>query len=78
MGASYAATPAELVFPPQAAFSWTLRSARARRTKASEPARRSIHYRIAGSAADWGELAAAIAYCRHHRATLDWHRPASR
>ena len=72
MEATYAETPPELVFPAQAAFSWTLRSARARRAKASKLALRTSSYRITGSAAGSGELAAAIAFCKEHGAILEW------
>lgn len=72
MEAISAETPPELVFPAQAAFSWTLRSAKARRAKASKPALRATSYRITGSAADSGELAAAVAFCEEHDATLEW------
>jgi hypothetical protein len=56
----------------QAAFSWTLRSARARRAKESKPGLRAVSYRISGSAADSGQLAAAMASCKEHDAILEW------
>ena len=57
MAATYSQTPAELVFPPQVPFSWTLRSARARRLEAAKRAAAS-DYRIRGFAVGAKGLAA--------------------
>jgi hypothetical protein len=71
MNTSYAETPFELVFPPQATFSWTLRWARAQRLKREQDTPRTTSYRIAGSARDAKELAAAAAFCEEHAAKLE-------
>jgi hypothetical protein len=68
MEASHSPQPSDLVFPPQAAFSWTLRWARAHRSERARPATRT--YRIAGSAASDEELAAAVAFCNRYGASL--------
>jgi len=68
MEATYS-QPAEPIFPPQAPFSWTLRSARAHRSERTKSVVRK--YRIAGSAANDEELAAAVAFCERHGATLE-------
>ena len=62
-------TPAELIFPPQVPFSWTLRGARARRMNESRVGR-SVRYRIAG-VAQADELATLAAFCQRHGATLE-------
>jgi hypothetical protein len=49
MEATHTDTPAELVFPPQVPFSWTLRSARARRLEAAKPHRVESRAREAAS-----------------------------
>ncbi len=69
MNATHAPTPTDLAFPPQIPFSWTLRWARAHRNDRVAVA--SHTYRIAGSAASDAELAAAVAFCRTHAATLE-------
>ncbi len=70
MNATHAPTPADLVFPPQVPFSWTLRSAaRARRSEAPTTERRT--YRITGSARSAEELSRAMAFCRAQGARLD-------
>lgn len=69
MEATYPQTPAELVFPPQVPFSWTLRWARARRSEGVRTQERS--YRIAGSARSPEELSAAIAFARENGARLE-------
>jgi hypothetical protein len=61
--------PSDLIFPPQAVFSWTLRWARAHRSERTKSVVRK--YRIAGSAANDAELAAAVAFCERHGATLE-------
>jgi hypothetical protein len=70
MEATFSPKPSELIFPPQAPFSWTLRWARQRREReqASTPA---TAYRISGSARNTEELAAAIAFCEQHSARLE-------
>ena len=81
MQSIYEETPIELVFPPQVPFSWTLRGARARRLRAQrlkesrliEATDSTLSYRIAGSASEASELAAAIAYCDEHGASLELH-----
>ena len=69
MDLTHAQVPAELVFPPQAAFSWTLRWARAHRSGSAGPKLR--RYRIAGSARSGEQLAAAIAFARENGARLE-------
>ena len=69
MNATHAPTPADLVFPPQVPFSWTLRSARARRSEAPTTELRT--YRITGSARSAEELSRAMAFCRAQDARLD-------
>jgi len=69
MEATYAPEPSDLIFLPQAPFSWTLRWARKRRDAQTKSAAHA--YRIAGSAASDEELAAAIAFCELHGATLE-------
>jgi hypothetical protein len=71
MGATYEETPPELIFPPQWPFSWTLRGAWARRRRAEQAAAGPVLYRIAGTADDAADLAAAMAFCREHKAVLD-------
>jgi hypothetical protein len=79
MPSIYEETPIELLFPPQVLFSWTLRGARARRLRAqrlkesrlNETTDPTLSYRIAGSARQASELAAAIAYCDAHGASLE-------
>jgi hypothetical protein len=74
MQSIYEETPIELVFPPQVSFSWTLRGAHARRLRAQrlkesrliETTDSTISYRIAGSAREASDLAAAIAFCGEH------------
>jgi hypothetical protein len=66
-------TPSELVFPPQVAFSWTLRGARAQKLRQIGTGR-SVRYRIAGEATDADELAALTAFCEKHRAKLELDR----
>lgn len=68
MNATHSETPADLVFSPQTPFSWTRRWALAHRTDRTAVIRRA--YRIAGSAPTDAELAAAVAFCRTHGATL--------
>jgi len=63
-------TPTELIFPAQYPFSWTLRGARARRLR-ENTAPAVTHYRIAGCAHGASEVAAAIAFCERHNATLE-------
>lgn len=67
MDATYAQTPAELVFPPQAPFSWTRRWAQRR---LMEPKMEQRTMRIAGSAWSSEELSAAIAFAHAHDAKL--------
>ena len=69
MSTTYAETPAELVFPPQVPFSWTLRWARKHRLDRAKETPRT--YRIAGSAGSGRDLAAAIAFCEAHGAKLE-------
>jgi hypothetical protein len=57
------------MFPPQVAFSWTLRWARAHRSDRTVVKRR--RYRIVGSAANDADLAAAVAFCETDAAKLD-------
>ena len=68
MNARHTQAPAGLVFSPQTPFSWTRRWALAHREDRTAVVRRA--YRIAGSAQTDTELAAAVAFCRAHRATL--------
>lgn len=68
MNATHSETPADLVFSPQTPFSWTRRWALAHREDRAAVVRRA--YRIAGSAPTDTELAAAVAFCRTHGATL--------
>ena len=63
---------AELVFPPQYPFSWTLRGAPARRVQARTPAG-VTRYHISGSARDAHEVAAVVAFCAEHHAKLELH-----
>ena len=67
--ANYSPEPSELIFPPQAPFSWTLRWARKHGTAKTRVAART--YRIEGSAANEEELAAAVAFCERHGAILE-------
>jgi hypothetical protein len=69
MDATCAPQPSDLIFPPQAPFSWTLRWARAYRSERTKSVVRK--YRIAGSAANDEELAAVVAFCERYGATLD-------
>jgi hypothetical protein len=69
MEATRSLTPPEVVFAPQVPFSWTLRGARSKRLRAEHVAP-PVSYRIAGSARDATGLAAAIAFCNAHGATL--------
>ena len=67
MAATYAQTPPELVFPPQAAFSWTLRWARAHEPDGARTGRGT--HRSAGSTP--GTPLAVIAFAREHDARLE-------
>jgi hypothetical protein len=69
MHATHELTSADLAFPPQVPFSWTRRWARAHRADQRDATRRS--YRIAGCATNDADLAAAVAFCREHAATLE-------
>jgi hypothetical protein len=69
MKATCSLQPSELIFPPQASFSWTLRWARKHRGETPKVAART--YRIEGSAASDEELAAAVAFCERHGASLE-------
>jgi len=69
MEATYSPEPSELIFLPQAPFSWTLRWAWKHRAEKTKVAART--YRIEGSAASDEELAAAVAFCRRHGANLE-------
>jgi hypothetical protein len=69
MEATYSPEPSELIFPPQVPFSWTLRWARKHRAEKTKVAART--YRIEGSAASDEELAAAVAFCKQHGASLE-------
>lgn len=69
MEATYTQTPPELVFPPQAAFSWTRRWARAQQSRGARTERHA--YRIAGAARSAEELSAAVEFARKHGATLE-------
>jgi len=69
MEATYAPEPSDLIFLPQAPFSWTLRWAWSHRSANAKEAARS--YRIVGSTASDEELAAARAFCERHGATLE-------
>lgn len=69
MEATRSLTPPEVGFAPQVPFSWTLRGARSKRLRAEHDAL-TVSYRIAGSARDASGLAAAIAFCDTHGATL--------
>ena len=68
MNATRTETPNDLVFPPQTPFSWTRRWALAHGKGRAALVRRA--YRITGSAPTDTELAAAVAFCDAHRATL--------
>jgi hypothetical protein len=72
MDNAHSETPPELVFPPQVAFSWTLRGARAARVAGNQAAG-GVRYRIAGVAAA-DELATLAAFCREHGAKLELDR----
>jgi hypothetical protein len=69
MEATYSPELPDLIFPPQAPFSWTLRWAQKRREAQTRSAAHT--YRIVGSAANDEELAAAIAFCERHGAALE-------
>jgi hypothetical protein len=69
MEATYSPEPSELIFPPQAPFSWTLRWAWKHRAERPKVAART--YRIEGSATSDEELAAAVAFCKRHGASLE-------
>ena len=69
MKATYSLQPSELIFPSQAAFSWTLRWAMKHR--AEKPKVAASRYRIEGSVASDEELAAAVAFCKQHGASLE-------
>jgi hypothetical protein len=69
MEVTYTPESSDLIFPPQAPFSWTLRWARKRRDAEAKAAART--YRIEGLAASEEELAEAIAFCERHGATLE-------
>jgi hypothetical protein len=69
MEAIYSPEPSELIFPPQALFSWTLRWAKKHSAEKTKVAART--YRIEGSAASDEELAAAVAFCKRHGASLE-------
>jgi hypothetical protein len=64
-------TPPELIFPPQVPFGWTRRWAFVDELKVERDAPRPISNRIVGSAHDARRLAAAIAFCNEHGATLE-------
>ena len=66
MATACAQTPLELIFPPQAAFSWTLRWARAHRS--DEERAESDDSRIAGSARTPDEPSGAVAFADLPRA----------
>jgi hypothetical protein len=70
MEATYSPEPSELVFPPQAPFSWTLRWARKHRER-EQAAMPATAYRIAGLARSTEELAAAIAFSERHDARVE-------
>jgi hypothetical protein len=65
-------TNADLVFPPQYPFSWTLRGTRTQRLRATRESA-ITRYRIAGSARDAKEIAAVVAFCEAHNAKLELH-----
>lgn len=69
LNAEDAQTPADLIFPPQAPFSWTRRWARAHRSERTPAVQRT--YRIAGSAGSHAELVAAVAFCQTYAARLE-------
>jgi len=69
MDPTHAETDAELVFPPQASFSWTLRWARAHRS--ARQVTRPHTFRIIGSPRSAEELSAALAFAREHDARLE-------
>lgn len=69
MDATSAQAIAEPYFPPQVPFSWTLRWARAHRPDRTVVTWRA--YRIAGSAGSDADVAAAVAFCEAHGATLE-------
>lgn len=66
---THAQTPPELIFPPQAPFSWTLRWARTHRSERQATDRRM--FRIVGSTRNAEELSAAVAFARAHDARLE-------
>lgn len=67
---THAQPATEPVFPPQVPFSWTLRWARAHRSDRTSVTRRA--YRIAGCADNDADVAAAVAFCEAHSATLEF------
>jgi hypothetical protein len=69
MNATYSPEASDLIFPPQAPFSWTLRWARKHGAAKTRVA--ASTYRIEGSAANDEELAAAVAFCERHGASLE-------
>ena len=69
MDVTWPQTPAELRFPPQAAFSWTLRWAKAHR--ADDAGTKPRRYLIAGSARSHEELAEAADFALAHDARLE-------
>ena len=69
MKATYSPQPSELIFPPQVPFSWTLRWARKHGAEKAKAEART--YRIQGSASSDEELAAAVAFCNRHGASLE-------
>jgi hypothetical protein len=64
-----AQTPAELIFPPQAPFSWTLRWARAHGS--GRQVMQPHTFRIIGSPRSAEELSAALAFAREHDARIE-------
>ena len=72
MNATHVHRQIELSFPPQVPFSWTQRWARAHRAdRADRAVVTQRAYRIAGSAGSDADIAAAVAFCEAHAATLE-------
>jgi len=69
MEATYTPKPPDLIFLSQAPFSWTLRWAKKRREAQMKSVART--YKIEGSAANDEGLAAVIAFCELHGASLE-------
>lgn len=69
MNAAHPQPANEPHIPLQAPFSWTVRWARAHRLDRTVVRPRA--YRIAGSATSDADLAAAVAFCEAHAATLE-------